>query len=193
MKPIITIEKEDKLNKFAFRYHLYPLMVVFILFFIVVNIVTQLSQHSVYAADSYTLPYPGILPNHRLYPLKSVRDRLLEWFTRDLNKKAELYLLYADKRIWMAQMLGDQNEWQLAEDTASKAEKYLLKSRDAVTQSRAIGGSPNVAFLAKIKKAPYKQYEILRNLMKNSPSGNWLGFKEAVKINQEYAAWAKTQ
>lgn len=193
MSPIITQESEKKLNKFVFRYHLYPLLALVILFFIVVNIITQLSSYSVYASNSYTLPYPGILPNHRLYPLKNMRDTLLEWFTRDLNKKAELYLLYADKRIWMAQMLGDQNEWELAEKTADKAENYLFKSKEAIEQSREIGGAPNISFMAKLKKAPYKHYEILRGLVSKAPSSNRAGLRQSIKINARFLDWAKTQ
>ena len=31
----------------------------------------------------YNLPYPGILPDHPLYPLQKIRDWLLVTFTRD--------------------------------------------------------------------------------------------------------------
>lgn len=31
----------------------------------------------------YELPYPGLLPGHYLYPLKMMRDRVVEWLTFD--------------------------------------------------------------------------------------------------------------
>src|SRR3989304_6415715 len=53
----------------------------------------------------YQLPYPGILPDHPLYTLKAVRDRIQVFLTRDNLKKAEIYLLYSDKRLAMGQEL----------------------------------------------------------------------------------------
>ena len=51
---------------------------------------------------SYDLPYAGMLPDNPLFFIKNVRDKILEFATRDQIKKASLYLLFADKRIRMA-------------------------------------------------------------------------------------------
>jgi len=193
MTPIITQDKEDRFNQFAFHYRLYPFLALLILFFIVINILTQLSHRSVYASSEYSLPYPGILPNHRLYPLKAVRDRLIEFFTRDMSKKAELYLLYADKRIYMAQMLAEQKDWELAEETASKAEKYLLKVRDSAEASKQMGGAPDVTFSPKIKQAAAKHQQVLKDMIKKSPKEQQNGLKSSQKINSEFASWTKAQ
>ena len=193
MSPIISEDREDKFNKFAFHYRLYPLVAFLILFFIVINIFTQLSHYSVYASSEYSLPYPGILPNHRLYPIKAVRDRLLEFFTRDLNKKAELYLLYADKRIYMAQMLAEQKEWELADSTASKAEKYLLKVKDTVDTLKGMGGGVDITFVPKVKQSALKHQQMLKDLTKKAPKQYQNNFKAAQKINSEFASWTKSQ
>lgn len=50
----------------------------------------------------YNLPYPGILPDNPLYFIKAIRDQFLILGTRDNIKKAQLYLLYSDKRFAMA-------------------------------------------------------------------------------------------
>ena len=40
----------------------------------------------------YPLPYPGLLTDNPLYPLKEWRDSILIFTTRDNVKKAQLYL-----------------------------------------------------------------------------------------------------
>lgn len=193
MSPIISEERETKFNHLAFHYRFYPILALLILFFIVINIFTQLAHYSVYASSEYRLPYPGILPNHKLYPIKTVRDRLVEFFTRDLNKKAQLYLLYADKRIYMAQMLSEQQEWELAESTASKAEKYLLKVRDTVEALEDVGGGVDVTFGPSIRQAALKHQQILKDLIKKSPKQQKDSFKASLKLNSEFVSWTKAQ
>jgi|GEM_PF-1104346 len=187
MSPIISEKQEAQLNKLVFHYRIYPIIALIILFFIVINIFLQLSRYSVYAACEYNLPYPGILPSHRLYPLKSVRDRLIEMFTREPNKKAELYLLYADKRINMAQMLADRDEWKLSEITASKAEKYLLKLSSSLAEAKEMGGSPEAAFLNKTLLAAGKHRKILQNLVKQAPRSLRPGYRLSLRVNAEFS------
>ena len=63
----------------------------------------------------YALPYPGILPGHPLYSVKMLRDRVMGWFITDPLKKAEFYLLLADKRINAGQFLVNYGKQQLGE------------------------------------------------------------------------------
>ncbi len=58
----------------------------------------------------YTLAYPGLLPDHPLYPLKVIRDKIYDFFLSDLVKKSEFKLLMADKRLFMAIMLKDRQK-----------------------------------------------------------------------------------
>ncbi len=51
---------------------------------------------------NYTLPYPGILPDHPLYFLKSLRDLILTKLISNPVKKFEFDLLQADKKLNMA-------------------------------------------------------------------------------------------
>lgn len=192
MSPIISEKQEEKLNKFIFHYRIYPVLALVILFFIVINIFLQLSRYSVYAASEYSLPYPGILPNHALYPLKSARDRVLELFTRDPGKKAELYLLYADKRINMAQMLADRSEWELSEATASRAEKYLLKLKEAVEEARARGSAVDVSLLNKTTQASLKHRKVLSQLQRKAPKNLRAGYATSVTLNGEFGRWARS-
>ncbi len=193
MSPILNKEREIKFNRLFSYYRLYPALALLILFFIVINIFTQLARYSVYAASEYRLPYPGVLPNHRLYPLKVARDRLMEFFTRDLNKKSQLYLLYADKRMYMAEMLAKQQEWELAGSTALKAEKYLLKVRSTVEALEKTGGGMDVSFGPNIRQAALKHRQILNDLIKVAPSSSKNDFKAGLRINSEFVSWTKDQ
>lgn len=115
----------------------------------------------------YFLTYPGILPDHLLYPLKMVRDRIWLFFTTDPLKKAELYLLFADKRLSASKMLVEKDKLDVGLTTLTKAEKYL---EQAVNQERVANqaGKATEAFLDKLSLATQKHEEII------------LGFEEKV-------------
>ena len=76
----------------------------------------------------YDLPYPGILPDHPLYFLKLIRDKILILSARNLTKKSELYLLFADKHLSMGQLLREKGNLDLSTTTFAKGEKYLLQA-----------------------------------------------------------------
>lgn len=109
---------------------------------------------------NYFLPYPGILPDHLLYPLKMVRDRIWLFLTTDPLRKAELYLLFADKRLGASRALIEGNKIDLGITTLTKAEKYLEK---AVNQERVAQqvGKDTAAFLEKLSLATLKHEEVM--------------------------------
>jgi hypothetical protein len=51
------------------------------------------------AAVDYKLPYPGIMPDSPLWPLKDLRDKTIGLFLFDPVTKARYHLLQADKRF----------------------------------------------------------------------------------------------
>src|SRR4030067_2121577 len=76
----------------------------------------------------YNLPYPGILPDHPLFIIKSIRDKILEFTTRDNSKKAELYLLLSDKRAAMVMPLAKNGKDKLAVTSLKQTEEYFSKT-----------------------------------------------------------------
>lgn len=74
----------------------------------------------------YKLPYPGLLPDSPIYFIKSLRDQLLVWTTRGEVKKANLYLLLADKNLVMGKILWEKGNADLSIKTFEKGERYLL-------------------------------------------------------------------
>jgi hypothetical protein len=112
------------------------------------------------ATVDYTLTWPGILPDHFLYPLKMIRDRVWLLLATNPLKKAELMLKFADKRLWAAEMLAEREKYELAGSTATKAEKYLEM---AVAQEKLARekGEETTAFLDKLSLATRKHEEVL--------------------------------
>ncbi len=192
MPTIISEDKERQIYRFFINFKLIPIIAT--LFFILFSLlfVRNLAQQAVFAVQAeYSLPYPGILPDHPLYPAKMLRDKALELFTREPLKKAELYLLFADKRIYMASLLAEQKKWELSETTASKAEKYLLKLKEAIISSQNIGLSPNVGFVSRLKQAAAKHKQIIADLHKKSPKELRPAFEQITALNEEFLTWLK--
>jgi len=131
----------------------------------------------------YELPYPGILPDSPLYPVKIIRDRILEFATRDNIKKAELYLLFSDKRIAMAFALAKKGKSSLAITTLSKAEKYFLKIPSLLVNSKKQGVSPSSEFVQKLKLSNAKHKEIAESLFRELPQGETSAMTEIINLN----------
>lgn len=120
----------------------------------------------------YQLPYPGLLPDNPLYPLKAIRDKLVSFFVSDPLRKANLDLLNADKRLNASLYLFNsvkQNEKKinLAISTISKAENYfeqaISKTREAKRQ-----GMDTADILRRLSESSKKHKEVIRYLAKKS-------------------------
>lgn len=120
---------------------------------------------------NYYLPYPGILPDHPLYKIKMLRDQVWLLLTSDPAKKAELLLLFADKRIGAGEVLIRGNKVSLGISTLIKGEKYFERAMAEVNKAKEKGVKvENVS--AKLKSAPLKYEEVLTNLKESvSPEG----------------------
>lgn len=104
----------------------------------------------------YQLPYPGILPGSPLYSLKMIRDRIMDILISDPIKKANFYLLQADKRTASSLMLFEKGDDELADTTLSKSQKYLEKSLEKTKQAKNSGRDVGDIY-ARIKNSAMKQ------------------------------------
>ena len=120
---------------------------------------------------AYNLPYPGLLPDNPLYLAKTVRDRITDFLTRDNLKKAELYLLYSDKRAAMSLALAHKGKSQLAIDTFIKGEKYFLKIPYLLKSVKKQGGQVPSNFFEILKLSNAKHKELIGELIKILPQG----------------------
>lgn len=130
----------------------------------------------------YYLPYPGILPDHPLYWLKMIRDRVLLWLTREPTARLERLLLYADKRVGAAEALIKGGKADLGISTASKAEKYL---EQAVEQLEAVKDEAKTqALREKLEKATLKHKEVLEGVLERVPDPAKPAIERAIEYSQ---------
>lgn len=111
----------------------------------------------------YFLAYPGILPDHFLYPVKMARDRIWLWVTFNPLKKAELMLLLSDKRLGAGEVLVNGNKVELGISTLTKGEKYLQRAVAQGEIAREKGENTQV-FFDQLKLAVQKHEEVLLDL-----------------------------
>lgn len=131
----------------------------------------------------YVLPYTGkILPDSPFWKIKALRDRIWFGVTASPLRRAELALLFADKRLVMSQILFSKGEYDVAISTFTKAEKYLLISVSQEKKARSRGVNTDV-FLTKLEMASLKHTEVAEE---------WIGYlpedvKPYISKNEMYA------
>lgn len=163
-------------------------LILFFFLFIISSIYLFSYSQSITLSQSkviYDLPYPGILPDHPLYYFKILRDRILEFATRDYLKKADLYLLYSDKRVAMSLALAKKGKDKQALVTLSKAEKYFLKTPPLLKTSKKQGVNPTADLVNRLKLSNAKHKEIIENFLKELPQGQTEFINQILKLNEE--------
>lgn len=118
---------------------------------------------------NYVLPYPGrVLPDHPLWVVKALRDRL--WLLVSINpsRKAELYLLFADKRLASSKILFEKGKAELAFSALTKAEKYLELARKKNEENRKAGMDTR-EFLTRLANSALKHREVLNEILEIAP------------------------
>ena len=171
-----------------FRKILVPLVFVFV-FLVIPPAIYLLDYSQTFTMQqekiSYTLPYPGILPDHPLYFIKAIRDQLLQMRTRDNIKKAEVYLLLSDKRVAMTLSLAKKGKDKLAITTFSKGEKYFSYIPKLLSDSKKQGVSAQSDFVNTLKLSNSKHREVAETLLKELPQGQNEAIGQILKMNAE--------
>lgn len=116
----------------------------------------------------YYLAYPGILPDHFLWPTKAARDKIWLFLTTDPAKKSELLLLFADKRLGASRALAEGGKSELAVVSAKEAEKYLEEAVKYEEIARNKGADVN-QLLDRLALATLKHREVLEEVYKSAP------------------------
>lgn len=126
-------------------------------------------ETSILGAESsevnYQFPHQGrILPDSPLWVLKAARDRIWFAITSSHTRKAELALLFSDKRLMSGRTLLEKKNPDIAISTLTKGEKYLeiAVAEDALARAQ---GNDTSAFLFKLATASLKHREVLESLI----------------------------
>ncbi|MBI4035154.1 MAG: hypothetical protein HY381_02045 [Candidatus Chisholmbacteria bacterium] len=124
---------------------------------------TAMAAANLGSGGSYFLPDPGILPDHPLYWLKVVRDRVGLWLTTEPVARAERLLVYADRRMSEALSLSESGQGELAVVTAQRAEEYLAR---AVRQAEEVAqqGRKVEDIVGSLVGASLKHQEVLETI-----------------------------
>lgn len=112
-------------------------------------------------STDYFLPYPGILPNHPLYFLKDIRDRIIEMLIADPERKAEFYLLQSDKWLSAGVALIDVNDIPTAKKTLLNSSSRMGMAVSQLSTIKANGGQISAGMLDKVGKSIQKHKEVL--------------------------------
>ena len=131
----------------------------------------------------YQMPYEGkVLPDSPLWILKAARDRIWFLITSSPSRKAELALLFSDKRLMSAKTLFENKKPDIAFSTLTKGEKYLevAVAQEAIARSR---GYDTSAFLGRLAVASLKHRQVIESLMPLVPEDG----KPLVIKTEDYA------
>jgi hypothetical protein len=87
----------------------------------------------------YTLPYPGLLPDHPFYFLKNVRDTIVQLLIADPVKKAEFYQLQADKSFATGMTLLQKKKDTMAFASLKQSHQYATEVLSSIHNAEKQG------------------------------------------------------
>ena len=117
----------------------------------------------------YDLPYSGrILPDSPFWFIKVARDKAWTLFTSKKSRKAELNLLFADKRLVASKLLFEKGEYELGAEILLKAELYLQEASNLREGCKASGENTR-EFLKVITLASLKHREVIDEIVAIAP------------------------
>jgi len=124
--------------------------------------------------SSYELSYPGILPDHPLYFLKMIRDRVVEILISDPTKKFSFHVLQGDKRLLGGVYLyqKDSSKHELSFATISKGQNYMEQAVFDLKRAKDQGQNTFESY-TKLGDSLRKHHEVLEE------------FSEMVKPDQK--------
>lgn len=129
----------------------------------------------------YDLAFPGILPDNFLYKLKVLRDKIQLIMTSDPKKRIELLLKLADKGILATAILVDKNQWNLAKETALKAENNMtLLTPEIANLEEPI----DQKLVKKLQTASKKHQEVLTKLRERVPADTQVVFLQVIDFSK---------
>ncbi len=131
----------------------------------------------------YQFPYPGkVMPDNILWNLKAGRDKLWYLITFNHSKKADIALLFSDKRLLLSKSLFQNKKPDIALSTLTKGEKYLEIAETEEGLARAKGEDTSI-FLTKLATSSLKHREMIEEMLVIAPED---AKPEMIKI-EDYA------
>lgn len=142
---------------------------------------TPTTSASTSAIVKYDLAFPGMLPDNPFYKLKVLRDKISVSLISDPQKKIEFYLLQTDKGILATAILVDKQKFELAKQTALKAENNFTL---LTFQLGNLPGKVKEPLFTKLKTASLKHQEVLASLLKRIPEKDEKTFQTVIDFSK---------
>lgn len=143
-------------------------------------------------AVEYSLAWPGILPDNRLfYKLKVLRNKIIYKMIINPVKKVEFDLLMADKTIYASKLLFDKGEINLAKETVLKGENYYSILVQDYNRALLKGGRIPFSLDSKITLAVVKHQEVFKEMedkVKEKDKETFQVVDNFSKINYQFIA-----
>lgn len=160
----------------------------FIFSFALAQEATPIIAHPSPTPLEYTLPYPGILPDHPLYFLKRLRDQILLRLVSSPLRKVEFYILLSDKRLNMSKSLMESGKEELALKTSEEAIGFLKMAEKDIFMI-TVGTEPGVNSLKdKLDNSLSKHSEVFAEFAsQSSESSKWQEYRAQIEsLHEEY-------
>ena len=116
----------------------------------------------------YTLPYPGILPDHPLFMFKNLRDSILELLITDPIRKIEFYILQSDKDVSASQFLFLKGKYSYINETVPHAVEFKEKAFSIVKSIKEQEKEVPEFLMERLTNSIQKQKDIHRELLTES-------------------------
>lgn len=113
----------------------------------------------------YKYPWPGILPDHPLYKIKVLRNKIIERLIYSPVRRVEYDLLTADKMLYAAELLNTKGETRLAQETILKGENYMSMLVSDYFHASASGYRIPESLSARISQAHVAHQALIFNLV----------------------------
>jgi hypothetical protein len=119
----------------------------------------------------YKLSFPGkVLPGSVLWPIKAIRDKVWYFFTIGHLKRAEVALLFSDKRLAAGEEVFKSGNVDLSVSVFDKAEKYLETAAKEESEARDDGVDTS-KFLIVLANSSLKHREVIEKYIASEASG----------------------
>lgn len=130
----------------------------------------------------YTLPYPGILPDHPLYSVKALRDKIMGFLIRDPLKKTEFNILMSDKRVIMGTQLIEKDKTELADKTLNEANDFYLAALAQAANAKKQGREISNDLKSRLTNSLAKHKEVLTEFKEKVPENYQEGYKKILEL-----------
>jgi hypothetical protein len=120
-------------------------------------------------SSPYVLPYPGLMPGNRLYPIKQVFDRICQFWAFGNFSRHKYELNLADKKLVEAKVLFEYQQYPLALQALENSNQHFQKAVNFLDKAKKEGKDISQKAI-NLKEAAEKHKEVLENLKESLPT-----------------------